>query len=413
MRPETIARHPGPVEFVVLMALLTSLEALSIDAMLPALDHIGTSLDAIGNQPQLVIGSIFLGAAAGQFASGALSDGFGRRPVVFAFIALFMVGTAICTLATDFSQMLAGRVLQGFGAAGPHVVSLAIIRDRYEGREMARIASFVMSVFIIVPVIAPLLGQGILLVAEWRAIFGALAGLAALVLVWFAARQPETLVASARTPISIPGYVAAARSALRVRSLLVYTGVQGLIFGAFIGYLSSTQQIFQDIYQQGALFPVFFALLSLAIGIAAALNGVLVIRLGMHRLTATAFAALITLSVLFLIWSEAHGGRPPFPGLLAWLAASIFCVGAAFGNLTAMALESLGDQAGMGATLFGGFSTLLALIIGSVIGQGFDGTVSPLVLGFILGPAAGLALMWADGGSPWRDRAGEMVQTGP
>lgn len=404
MRSVEPSLNPGPVEFVALMALMTAIEALSIDAMLPALDDIGRSLGAGGNQPQLVIGAIFLGAAIGQFVSGALSDGFGRRTVVFVFIGLFMVGTAMCMLAADFGHMLAGRILQGFGAAGPQIVSLAIIRDRYEGREMARIASFVMSVFILVPVIAPLIGQGILLVAEWRAIFGALAFLAALVLIWFAVRQPETLPPPARAPISVAGYVAAARSVLRARPLVVYTGVQALIFGAFIGYLSSTQQIFQDIYGQGVLFPVFFAMLSLSIGVAAALNGSLVIRFGMHRLTASAFVALSALSILFLLWAQTHGGRPPFIGVLAWLAASIFCVGAAFGNLSAMALEPLGKQAGMGATLFGGVSTLIALLIGSFIGQGFDGTVLPLALGFAVAPIAALALMWVDGGSPWRER---------
>lgn len=396
---------PGPVEFVALMALMTAIEALSIDAMLPALDAIGDSLGAGGNQPQLVIGSIFLGVAIGQFVSGALSDCFGRRPIVFVFVGLFMVGTAMCLFASDFTQMLAGRVLQGFGAAGPQIVSLAIIRDRYEGREMARIASFVMSVFILVPVIAPLMGQGILLVGEWRTIFGALAAVAALVLIWFAVRQPETLAREARTPISFAGYVGAARTVISARPLIVYTGVQALIFGAFIGYLSSTQQIFQDVYDQGALFPVFFAMLSLSIGVAAALNGSLVMRFGMHRLTASAFVVLSALSILFLFWSETHAGRPPFIGLLAWLAASIFCIGAAFGNLSAMALEPLGAQAGMGATLFGGVSTLIALLIGSLIGQGFDGTVAPLALGFAVAPIAALGLMWMDGGSPWRERA--------
>lgn len=404
MPPEKTSAQPGPVEFIALMALLTSIEALSIDAMLPALGDIGRSLGAEGNQPQLVIGAIFLGAAAGQFISGALSDSFGRRPAVFIFIALFLAGTALCTVAADFPQMLAGRVLQGFGAAGPHVVSLAIIRDRYEGREMARITSFVMSVFILVPVIAPLLGQGVLFIAEWRAIFGALAVLAAALLIWFALRQPETLARDARTPLSVSSYAASARSVLRARALVIYTAVQGLILGAFVGYLSSTQQIFQDVYGQGALFPVFFALLSLAIGTAAALNGSLVMRLGMHRLTASAFVALIALSALFLAWSEMAGGRPPFPGLLAWLGASIFCIGAAFGNISAMALEPLGEHAGMGATLFGGTSTLIALLVGVLIGQGFDGTLSPLALGFTVAPAAALALMWLDGGSPWRKR---------
>jgi DHA1 family bicyclomycin/chloramphenicol resistance-like MFS transporter len=402
MRESSASTKPGPKEFVALMALLGALDALSIDSMLPALDAIGASLGASGNEPQLIITSIFLGAAGGQFVSGALSDGLGRRRVVFIFIAIFLIGTAICVLSQDFNQMLVGRVLQGFGVAGPQIISLAIIRDRYEGRQMARIASFVMSVFIIVPVIAPLMGQGVLLIGEWRAIFWALAGVAVLLLIWFGLRQPETLPPDARTPLSAHSYLSAIYKVVRVRQLIIYTGIQGVILGAFIGYLSSAQQIFQGIYDQGTMFPVLFALVSLSIAAAAALNGAMVVHFGMHRLTATAFVVLIALSGAFFVWAQIHDGRPPFLGMLAWLAASIFCFGAGFGNLTAIALEPLGDQAGIGATIYGGASTLMAVLIAAVVGQSFDGTILPLALGFIIAPLLGLALMWLDRSSPWR-----------
>lgn len=385
---------PGPREFVALMAFMASLLALAIDAMLPALGDIGRSLAAGGNQPQLVISVIFLGSALGQLVSGAISDSLGRRPIVFVFIGIFLLGTVVCAAATEFWQIIVGRVMQGFGAAGPQIVSLAIIRDRYEGRQMARITSFVMSVFILVPIIAPLLGQGVLLVAEWRTIFALLALVSVMVLVWFAVRQPETLPASARTPISVWGLARAAKTALSERSLLVYTIVQGLVLGAFIGYLSSTQQIFQEIYGKGAMFPVYFALLSVFIGSAGAINGTLVIRLGMHRLSAMAFITLMTISAVFFIWSKLQAGQMPFLVTLAWLGATVFCVGIVFGNVSALALEPLGGQAGMGATLFGGVSTLIALPVGLAIGQSFDGTVSPLALGFAIASAAALAIMY-------------------
>ena len=397
--PETTAPlRPGPREFIVLMALLTSLEAFAIDAMLPALPDIGADLGAAGNAPQLVIGALFLGAAFGQFVSGALSDALGRRPAIFIFIALFLAGSALCMFAESFQGMLAGRVLQGFGAAGPHVVSIAIIRDRYEGRGMARIFSFVMGIFIMVPVIAPGVGQAILFLVDWRGIFGVLAAYGVFLTIWFAARQPETLKPEARVQLSFQGYWAALRSALRIRSLLIYTGAQGLILGAFIGYLSSSQQIFQDTYGQGALFPLYFGSLAVCIGLSGAVNGVLVMRFGMRRLSSAAFVVLAAASFLFWLWASAAGGAPPFWATMAWLAVTVFCVGVGFGNLSALALDPLGDQAGMGATLFGGGSTLIALPIGALIGLSFDGGVGPLAAGFVVAPFAALLLMRLDRG---------------
>lgn len=407
MSSNEVAEKPGAVEFIALMALLTSIEALSIDAMLPALGDIGLALGATGNQAQLIVAMLFLGAAVGQFFSGALSDSFGRRRAVLSFGLLFLAGTAICILSTNFQHMIIGRLVQGFGAAGPYIVAIAIIRDRYKGREMARVMSFTMSIFIMVPIIAPLMGQVVLLVAEWRAIFYSIGVLSAVVLIWFAIRQPETLPPEARAPLSVSGYVASMRAVLGVRVLLIYTGMQGLILGAFIGYLSGAQPIFQGIYEQGALFPVYFAVLSIGIGAAALLNGALVVRLGMRRLTATAMVALAVLSLLFLLWSGAQDHHPPFVGVLIWLFAAIFCFGAAFGNVSAMALEPLGEQAGMGATMFGGVSTLLAVAIGGYVGHRFDGTLVPLALGFAVCAVLALALMFADDGSPWRDRSAE------
>ncbi|MGB0507605.1 MAG: multidrug effflux MFS transporter [Pikeienuella sp.] len=401
LKPKT-----GQFEFIALMALLTAIEALSIDAMLPALSLIGKSLNAPGNQPQLIIGAIFLGVAFGQLISGALSDSIGRRPAVFIFTALYLVGTAICAFATNFDQMLGGRLLQGFGSTGPYVVSLAIIRDRYQGREMAKISSFVLSVFILVPVVAPLLGQGILLIAEWRAIFIALAVFAAVLMIWFAIRQPETLLPEARMKLSVHSFAVAAGEVLKTRVLMVYTCVNGMTLGAFIGYLSSGAQIFQDVYHQGIMFPVYFALLSISIGIAGALNGVLVEKLGMRRLTGTAFALLAVASLVFMFWAQTYDGVPPFAGLLVWLAISTFCFGTSFGNMAAMAMEPLGEKAGMGATIYGFISTLIAILVGSFVGQGFDGTVVPLAIGFAAGPAVALVLMFLDGGSPWRERSG-------
>jgi DHA1 family bicyclomycin/chloramphenicol resistance-like MFS transporter len=385
---------PGVVEFVALMALLAALDALSIDSMLPALPAMGAELGASGNEPQLVVSALFLGMAAGQLVCGPVSDSFGRKGSIYAFLAIYLAGTAISAFAHDFAQMLTGRVLQGFGAAGPFVVTIAIIRDRYQGAEMARISSFVMSVFILVPIIAPMLGQGILLAFEWRAIFVMLLAFALVVLFWFAIRQPETLPPGKRAPFSVASIWQALAETCGNRQALGYTIIEGLVFGAMLGELSSAQQIFQDLYGQGVMFPVYFALLASGVGVAGLVNGTLVTRFGMRPMTAAALAIASLLSIVFLAYSAAHDGRPPFWTFMAYMMTVLFFVGVLFGNLSALALEPLGDKAGMGATVFGALSTVIALPLGTFVGQAFDMTVLPVTAGIAVLPAAALVVMW-------------------
>ena len=266
------------------MALMISLVALSIDAMLPALPDIGRDLGVEKeNDTQLVITALFLGLAAGQMLYGPLSDSTGRKPAIFAGVVLFIAGCLLSVFATSFTVMLLGRVLQGFGAAAPRIVTIALVRDQYEGRTMARIMSLVMAAFILVPALAPGVGQVILMVANWRAIFGVLLALAVIALVWFGIRQPETLAHDRRMPFS-PGRIAlAVRETCVSRVAFGYTIASGLIFGAFVGYLNSAQQIFQKQYALGAQFPLYFAVLALSIGGASYVNARLVMRLGMRE----------------------------------------------------------------------------------------------------------------------------------
>jgi DHA1 family bicyclomycin/chloramphenicol resistance-like MFS transporter len=227
---------PGSGEFVARVALMISLVALSIDAMLPALPAIGADLGVHrANDAQLVLSALFFGLALAQMVYGPLSDSFGRKPVIYAGFAIFIAGCVLSILARGLEVMLLGRFLQGIGAAGPRIVTMALVRDQYAGRAMARIMSLAMAVFILVPVLAPAIGQVILLVAHWRAIFGMLLVVALITLAWFALRQPETLPPARRAPFALRSIAAAVRETCSHRSAFSYTLMAGLIFGAFVG----------------------------------------------------------------------------------------------------------------------------------------------------------------------------------
>ncbi len=387
-------------EFVTLTALIISLVALSIDIMLPALQQIAGDLGAPrANDSQLIVSALFAGLAAGQIVYGPLSDSIGRKPASHAGLVLFILGCLMSILATSFAVMLAGRVLQGLGAAGPRSVIIALVRDQYEGRAMARIMSLVMAVFIMVPALAPGIGQVILMIAHWRAIFGFLLAVAAISLVWFALRQPETLAPERRVGFSPSRIVLAVRETCGNRVAFGYTLASGLIFGAFVGYLNSAQQIFQIQYGLGALFPLYFAVLALAIGGASLVNARLVMRHGMRRLSAWALGMLTGLSLAFLVPATLAGGAPPLWALMAYLVVAFFCIGMLFANFNALAMEPLGHIAGVGAAVVGSLTTLISMILGGAIGQAYDGGVLPLVAGFaLLGLAAIAVMRWIERG---------------
>ena len=379
---------------------MISLVALSIDIMLPALQQIAGDLGAPRvNDSQLIVTALFAGLAAGQIVYGPLSDSIGRKPAIHAGLLLFILGCLMSILATNFTVMLAGRVLQGLGAAGPRSVIVALVRDRYEGRAMARIMSLVMAVFIMVPALAPGIGQIILMIAHWRSIFGFLLAVATISLVWFALRQPETLAPERRVAFSPSRIVLAVRETCGNRVAFGYTLASGLIFGAFVGYLNSAQQIFQIQYGLGALFPLYFAVLALAIGAASLLNGRLVMRHGMRRLSSWALWLLTGLSLVFMVPAALAAGAPPLWALMAYLVSAFFCIGMLFANFSALAMEPLGHIAGVGAAVVGSLTTLISMILGTAIGQAYDGTVLPLVAGFALLSLVAIAVMrWTESG---------------
>ena len=400
-------------EFVPLIALLISLVALAIDAMLPALPAIGEDLGVTNrNDVQFVITSVFLGMSVGQIVFGPLSDRIGRKPAIHAGLVLFMAGCLMSIFARSFEMMIAGRVLQGIGVSSPRVVTMALVRDQYEGRQMARLMSFTMAVFILVPTIAPALGQWIQWLGGWRAIFAVFFAVAAVVFLWFAIRQPETLPSESRRPLSPRAIGGRMVEVMKIRVAMGYTIASGCVFAPFLAYLSTAQQIFQDVYDTGTLFPLYFGALALAVGVASALNGRLVLHYGMRKLSRGAMLLATIASVIGLGLAFVYGGVLPFWLLMAYFLFVFVCVGLLFGNLGALAMQPLGHIAGVGAAVVASLSTLVSVPLGALVGYTFDGTLYALIASYALfGVAALAAMKWADGAwRPSRRRARQRLK---
>jgi len=371
------------VEFIALVALTTSLVAMSIDTMLPALGRMASELGAAhANDRQLILSVFFGGMSLGQLVYGPVSDSTGRKPALYVGIGLFMLGGVICALTQSFTWLLIGRGLSGFGAAGPRIVSIALVRDAHAGRSMARVMSFVSTVFIFVPILAPSIGQAVLAVTSWRAIFAGLVVVAALNVTWVALRQPETLPDAARVRFSLRNVSRGCAETFRNRLSLGYMLGSGFVFGGFIGYLSMSQQVFQEQYGLGRLFPVFFGLLASGIGLASFVNGKLVMRFGMRRLSRLALLTNCVLCTSALLASVLFAGHPPLALFVGYMLICFFCNGLLFGNFSARAMEPMGHIAGVAAAVNGSVSGLVALAFGTLFGRAYDGTVLPVVAGF-------------------------------
>ncbi len=391
----SLEKSPLPFgEFITLMAMMMSLVALSIDAVLPALPVIGEDLGvANANDVQLVVVLIFLGMALGQLIYGPLSDSIGRKPAISIGMGIFVIGSLCSVTASNFEMMLLGRLLEGLGLGAPRVVCIALIRDLYKGHTMAQVMSFIMTIFILVPMIAPLMGQGILWLADWHGIFVVVLSVGLVTLAWFNWRLPETLPPERRRPYAFATIFEALKEIITNRVSVGYTLMSGLVSGAFLAYLSSIQQVLGQLYGLGDLFPPVFAVLALFIGSASFVNARMVKRFGMRTIARRSLLVSVCLAVGYLGFAFFLGGQPPLWSLLAYFAVTLFCTGLLFGNMNAIAMEPLGHIAGIGAAMVGSVSTLISVPLGIAIGRSYDGTVIPLVAGFGLVGMLSLAVM--------------------
>ena len=368
-------------EFIVLMASLMSIVALSIDALLPALPEIGAYFNVENiNDHQKMITMIFLGLGFGQLIFGPLSDSFGRKRIVYAGFITFLIASFICLSTKSFEIMIFGRVLQGIGLASFRTISMSMIRDSFSGNFMAKIISIVVMVFLIVPIIAPTLGQFLLKFYDWQSIFYFNLIFGFIVIVWFWKRQPETLKPKYRIKFSSSLFIDGTREFLKYKSAVAFTIVSGFITGSFMVYLSTAQQIFEHQYNLAEEFPIIFASLAIAIGLATYLNSKLVMRFGMWRLSFLAIIAYVLISVLYIILFPQS--NPSITVLITFFALQFFAIGFVFGNVRALALQPLGHIAGIGAALNGFISTVMAVPIANYIGSFVKDSVLPLFIGF-------------------------------
>lgn len=383
-------------EFIAMMAMLSAIIAFAIDAMLPAMPEIAAELSPDApNRAQLILTSFMLGMGLGTFVAGPLSDSLGRRPVMVMGGALYILGAALAWVGPTLEIVLLGRLVQGIGAAGPRIVSLALTRDLFSGRQMARIMSFVMMVFMIVPAVAPLIGALIIGLAGWRAVFGAFILFVSLAMTWYLARQPETLPPEARRPFALRSLIAGARQVLGMRVAQLSIAIQALLFAALVGTLSQIQPLFDLTYGRADSFPQWFALIAVMSGATSLLNAQLVGRMGMRRMVRMALgsqlviASCIALATLLNLVPAALS----FGVFVFWIT-SVFCMtGLTMGNINAIAMEPLGHIAGMAASVISALATVAGVALAVPLGMTFNGTYTPLVIGMAVIAALALLLL--------------------
>lgn len=369
-------------ELIAIAALLMATVALSIDIILPAMGDIAVDFEILdSNRRQWIITTLFVGLVVGQLLFGPLSDSIGRRPAILAGVVIFVAGSLICAFSKSFEWMLIGRAVQGLGAAGPRIVTVALIRDRFEGKAMARLMSVIMGVFIMVPVLAPLAGQGLLSLMPWRGLFAVLAGICLVGGVWLLTRQPETLNVS--RPLRPSLLVAAMREVATSGTAIRYTLAGGCCYGALMGYVNSSQQLFQDFFGLGDRYAVLFGASAAFISAATLVNSQLVQRYSMERICSAAVATMIGWTILFLPFFLAVGNAPTLWLWMVYNCPVLFLLGLTFGNFNAIALRSLGHIAGLASAVIASLTSALSLVIAALIGLSFDLTTGPVVYGYL------------------------------
>jgi DHA1 family bicyclomycin/chloramphenicol resistance-like MFS transporter len=381
-------------EFVGFIAACMALNALAIDIMLPALPLLAADFHLTDpNQAQSVVAFFLIGTGISQLFYGPLADRFGRRPILIGGLVLFAIGGVLSAFADSFATLLAARVFQGIGAGSPRVISISLARDRYSGATMAKVMSLAMMIFMAVPVLAPSLGQLLLLITpSWHWIFGSLVVASLAVLWWTLARLPETLALDRRRPLAPAAVYSAYRQTVTHRRTLGYTIALTLVVGAHIGFISSSQQIFVDVFDAKKSFPLLFALITLSMAVSAFTNSRLVHRFGMRKMSLYGLIALLVINCFHLALTLS--GHENLLAFMLLQSMSVFIFGFLAANLNTMAMEPMGHIAGTASSMVGFVSTVGSALIGLIIGHLFNGSVAPLLGAYVVLALAALWTAW-------------------
>ena len=389
---QTAGRPLSYIEFIALAAALMSLNALAIDIMLPGLQQIGADLGVENeNHRQYVISAYFAGMAAALLPFGPASDRFGRRAPMLFGLGIYVLAGIAAAFSQSFEMMLALRFLQGVGAASTRVIAVSMVRDRFGGRQMAEMMSLIFMVFMVIPVVAPSIGQLTLVFGDWRLIFIAMGAIGLAITVWAIFRMPETLRPEDRRPFTLASIGSAFAMVLTNRLSLLYTLASTVTFGALFAFINSAQQVYVGIYGLGVMFPILFAIVAGFMALSSYLNSRLVVRVGMRRLSHGALTGFTIVSAIWFFWSLF--GHIPLVPFVILFAIIMFQFGWIGSNFNSIAMEPLGRVAGSAAAVQGFIQTLGGGLIGALIGQAYDGTTTPLAGGFFGLGLAGLILV--------------------
>lgn len=372
------------LELVSLLAMLSATVAFSLDAMLPALPQISDALTPDApNRVQLVIGSFVLGLGIGTFFTGALSDAFGRRPIAVGGALVYCAAALVAALSPNLETLLLARFVQGLGAAGPRVTAMAIARDLFSGRRMAQVLSYVIFVFTLTPVFAPSLGWAIAQAFGWRGIFASFAVFSFISVAWLLIRLPETLPPENVRPFRPGKLMDGTREILGNRRVVLATLVQTLIFGTLFSALASSQQVFEEVFERGTTFPLWFGLMAVLASFSNLINARIVVTLGMREVVRRVLLIQGGFTLIYLAL-QVTDTMPPalaFPIGFLWYTSIFYLAGFGIGNMNALALEPLGHMAGLAASIITACATIGAALLTVPIGLAFDGTLLPLTFG--------------------------------
>ncbi|HEY5662699.1 MAG TPA: MFS transporter [Ilumatobacter sp.] len=389
--------EPGSRGFVVVLAMSMAVTALAIDTVLPAFPQIRVAFGLAPGATSVtgIITFFFLGSSVGLLPAGMLSDRFGRRAVMWGGLALYVAGAIGSILAPSIGVMFAARFVWGLGSAGPRVAALAMVRDAYSGAQMAKQMSLIMAVFILVPTFAPALSAGLLKLAPWQAVFWMCATVATVVAASIAL-LPETLAPERRSTLRGDDLWRNVRSVVATPGTVGYLISLTALFGVFLSYLASSEIILDQVFGLARWFPLFFGAIAITMGVGMWVNGRFVELLGLDRIIVLAFGANLVGGVGLVVLALTTAGRPPFAAFVVLLAAVMFFQQMLIPNLNAAAMQPLGEVAGTGAALLGMVPGVGGAVIGSLIDRRFDGSVTPLAIGFVVSSSVAFgAWRWA------------------